>query len=155
MLKYWTPEEKEKLEKISSFEEAADLAVNILSRMNEEGKEVVQLCGPMSTGGAGNLALNMERFQKAVDKAAEKGLLVFDQVPFQNTIIRLCELREDNPEYNWEILDIFYKRIFESGHVKRALFLPGWEKSVGASWERDLVTKLGLVVEEYPLEWLN
>jgi len=153
-LKGITEEEIELLDNIATFEDAAELAVNVLSRMNTTGKEIVQICGPMSTGGLGNQKDNMIRFRLAIDRALDNGLMVFDQLPFQKTIIRLCEAKAEQVDYDWEILEIFYKRIFESGYVHRALFLPGWDKSTGASWERNLVTKLGLVVEEYPVEWL-
>jgi hypothetical protein len=154
MTSYWSERETKALETVSSFEGAADLAVSILSRMNETGREIIQLCGPMSTGGLGNLAANMARFSFAIERAIENGLLVFNQIPFQQVIIRLCNFKDGQPHYNWEILEIFYRRVFESGHVHRALFLPGWESSTGAKWERDLVSRLGITAEDYPSEWL-
>ncbi len=155
MNEHWTEIEIQALAGVSTFEELAEVAVCIVGRMSATGKEVVQICGPMSTGGLGNLKDNMARFRLAIDRAAENGILVFDQIPFQNEIIRLCSFKEGQDKYDWEILEVFYKRIFESGYVHRALFLPGWEDSVGASWERELTTKLGLIVEDYPVEWLQ
>jgi hypothetical protein len=152
---FWTDEEYRRLNRARSYEETAKVALVVLSRMSETGREVVQICGPMSTGGLGNPRDNMARFQLAIHRAQARGLMVFDQLPFQPTIGRLCGFKEGNGKYDWEILEVFYKRIFESGHVHRTLFLPGWEGSVGARWERELVTRLGLIVEDYPASWLE
>jgi hypothetical protein len=152
---HWTEEDLARLEEVTSFEEAAELAVSMLARISGTGKEIVQICGPMSTGGLGDLEQNMERFQLAIERAHERGLLVFNQIPFQKVIIRICSFEEGRPSYDWDILEIFYRRIFESGYVHRTLFIEGWDSSTGATWERNLVTKLSLVVEEYPMEWLR
>jgi hypothetical protein len=108
----------------------------------------------MSTGGLGSFTANMTRFRLAIDKATEHGLQVFDQIPFQQTIIRLCDFKEEQTHYNWDVLENFYRKIFESGHVHRGLFLPDWHSSTGAKWEYHLMARLGLIVEEYPAGWL-
>ncbi len=154
MSEHWTEKEVNILKGISTLEELAEIAISIVTRMSVTGKEIVQICGPMSTGGLGNLRDNMMRFSLAINKATENGIMVFDQTPFQNKIIQICSFKEGQGKYNYEILEIFYRKIFESGHVHRVLFLPGWEGSVGASWERELTIKLGLIVEDYPIEWL-
>ena len=154
-MNHWTEEEMVLLRNVETFEELANIAVSSLERMSREGHEIVQICGPMSTGGLGNFAGNMARFRLAIDRAVDHGLAVFDQLPFQQEIIRLCSFKENQEEYDWEILEIFYRGIFESGHVKRAFFLDGWQNSTGASWERRLVTSLGIPVENYPTEWLT
>ncbi len=154
MIDHWTEEERAALTGVSSFEEAANVALVILARMHAVGHPIVQICGPMSTGGAGNLELNMARFQKAVDIAIERGLTVFDQIPFQDAIIRLSNFHESE-KYNDDILEIFYRRIFEAGYISKALFLPDWHSSKGATWEREFVSRLGLAVDEYPPEWLE
>lgn len=149
----WTEKEITALEGVKSFEEAADIAISILVRMQEAGQPVVQICGPMSTGGRGSLEDNMAHFRRAIDKAVENGLTVFNQTPFQDAIIRLSNYYESK-EYNMDILEVFYRRVFESGHLHKILFLPDWESSIGARWERKLGSELGLTVEEYPSEWL-
>jgi hypothetical protein len=154
MKNFWTDDDHLEVALVTSFEGAASIGIRILERMRQTEREIVQICGPMSTGGLGNLSANMARFQLAIVRAQSQGLLVFDQIPFQNAIIRLSGFEEGRRSYNHDILEIFYRRIFESGHVRRTLFLPGWEGSVGATWERKLVSDLGLVVVEYPEEWL-
>jgi hypothetical protein len=151
---FWTDEERKRLNRAHSYEEAVEVALVILSRMNETGREVVQVCGPMSTGGLGNPADNLALFQLAINRALANNLMVFDQLPFQPMFHRLSQSRAGDGTYDWDILEVFYKKIFASRYVRRALFLPGWEGSIGACWERDLVTRLGLVVEDYPASWL-
>lgn len=159
MQHFWTEEDKARLARVATLEEAADVALAVLERMNQHasqhGREIVQVCGPMSTGGLGNIAANMAHFERAVNVLKHRGLLVFDQMPFQDAIIRICKYKEGDGKYHVEILEVFYRRIFESGHVKRAYFLRDWESSRGATWERWICTELGIIVDEYPDEWLQ
>jgi hypothetical protein len=152
---YWTEKDHLALDNARSFEELSEIALAILTRMQRPTEQVCTICGPMSTGGLGSLEANMARFSLAVNRAKYNGLLVFEQIPFQNAIVRLSLHKTRRGEYNHDILELFYRRVFESRHIHRTLFLPGWEDSVGAKWERNLVTSLGLIVSEYPVEWLN
>ncbi len=154
MNEHWTKAEIEALAQVASFEELAEIGVAIVTRMGTLGREIVQVCGPMSTGGVGNLEANMARFRVAVDRAIENGLTVFDQIPFQEAMVRLCAGLEMRDGYYWEILEVFYTRVFATGQLHRFLFLSGWEESVGAKWEREVAQGFGIAVEEYPHEWL-
>lgn len=54
--------------------------------------------------------------------------------------------------YDHDLLEYFYKPIFESGLIKRLIFLPNWETSYGCKWEMDLALKLGIqivVMDDY------
>ncbi len=121
--------------------------------MRHPEQEIVQICGPMTTGGLGSLEENMAQFSRAIEQAERQGLRVFNQIPFQGAIIRITD-HHDGKEYCVDILEVFYRRIFECGHVSRTLFLPGWQESRGARWERSFVSELGIAAEEYPREWL-
>jgi hypothetical protein len=154
ILDYWTDVETKILKEVGSLEETGDLALVILERMKATGREIVQICGPLTTGGLGSLDMNMARFEFAIRRAQRHDLLVFNQIPFQEAIITLSPRRVAG-EYNMGILEIFYRKIFESGHVSRTLFLPEWESSFGARWERELVTTLGISNEDFPEEWLE
>ncbi|HEY0010918.1 MAG TPA: DUF4406 domain-containing protein [Candidatus Paceibacterota bacterium] len=155
MDEYWTEIEREALKEANSYEEAADIAIAILARMRDLGQPIVQICGPMSTGGLGSLRENMQRFQRAVDIAIAKGITVFNQVAFQEAIIRLSNYKEGSEEYGMDILERFYQRVFEAGYIDAFMFLPGWESSIGTRWEREVGSKLGIEVKEYPIEWLE
>jgi hypothetical protein len=143
---YWTDEEKLALEKAETFQHLTEVALLILNKMPQP---IVQVCGPISTGGAGSMEKNMRRFQLAIDFLAGEGLNTFDQLPFQDAMMRISTHLNDGT-YDMDILEIFYRGIFESGHIKKGYFLPDWQSSVGATWERNLLTKIGLPIEEYP-----
>lgn len=154
MHEHWTNTEVEALKRASTFEQTADIAIVILASMRALDQPVVQICGPMSTGGLGNLNRNLAYFQRAIDVASEKGLTVFNQIPFQQAIDRIDQVSK-NGQYCMDILEVFYRRVFESGHISKTLFLPDWQSSIGATWERNLVAELGIPIEEYPTEWLE
>ncbi len=68
---------------------------------------------------------------------------------------RLSDKYPKENGYYIATLEFFYKKIFESGFINKALFLPGWQDSKGATWERNLAQKLNIIVEEYPEKWLK
>ena len=149
---YWTENDIERLRMAKTLEEAGDIGVMILERMHASGKEIVQVCGPMTTGGLGTLSENMERFAIAIEQARAHGLLVFNQIPFQEAIERLTSHLDE--EYCTDILDIFFRKILGCGYVSRALFLSDWESSRGARWEWDFVRSCGIPASPYPDTWL-
>ena len=151
---HWDEEDKARLLEVQSYEELAELALRILSRMEDPERPTIQVCGPMTTGGRGSFRANMDFFRFAIDRARAAGHNVFDQVVFQEAVVRLSGYAEDRP-YDTRILDDFYHPVFKSGLVHVTLFLPKWKTSRGATWERELVTSLGIKVEEYPREWLS
>lgn len=151
---FWTAEEHTRLEKAPDLNELADVALIILERMSLSNREIVQICGPMTTGGLGSREANMARFQLAIERALQNGLFVFDQLPFQAGMIRLSAAKAAG-QYDMGILEIFYRKVFESGYIGRTLFLPLWQSSTGTTWEYARVTRLGIIVEDYPAAWLE
>jgi len=147
-------EERKMLETVRTFHELANLAIAALKRRKDDGREIVQICGPFTTGGCGDLEGNMERFKRAIEVAEKHGLVVFDQTAFQDAMVRICKWGE-GCEYPTEILTVFYDAVLRSGHIRKGIFLPDWESSIGASWERGFLTELGLAVEDYPPEWIT
>lgn len=145
---YWNDEDKLALNKAETFQHLAEVALAILKKMPQP---IVQICGPISTGGKGDMKKNMKRFQNAIDILSESGVSVFDQLPFQESMMRITTHLKDG-KYDMDILEIFYKDIFESGLIKKGYFLPDWQSSVGANWERNTLSKIGLPIEEYPEE---
>ncbi len=125
----------------------------ILAALAQSGQEVVQICGPMTTGGLGSLEANMKRFAHAIDQARANGRQVFNQIPFQEVIIRVTD-HHAGGAYRMDILTDFYRPLFESKLITCTLFLPGWEDSTGASQERVYAELVGIAIEEYPQEWL-
>jgi len=151
---YWSEAENIALQGITSFDQMVPVGIGILERMAQRNSHIIQICGPMSTGGRGSLLANMAHFQSAVSKASQNGLCIFDQTPFQEAMIRLGTDWETRREYCLDILHIFYRGIFKSGHIHELMFLPDWESSVGARWEYEEGRTLGLKISDYPTEWL-
>ena len=147
--------DKNKLNSVETFEELADIGIDILKQMSLSGKPIVEICGPISTGGLGNLEKNLAFLESSIKIANKKGLQVFDQTPFEGAMKRLSIKYPKKDGYDVSILEIFYRKIFESRLISKALFLPDWQSSKGATWERKLALKLGITVEEYPIEWLS
>lgn len=145
---------KDKLDSAETFEELADIGIKMLEKLSLSGKPIVEICGPISTGGLGSIKDNIKLLEKAIEIANRKGLQVFNQAPFESAMARLSKKYPLVDGYCVAILEIFYRRIFESGLIKKALFLPDWQSSKGATWERNVTKSLGIEVEEYPVEWL-
>jgi hypothetical protein len=122
--------------------------------MKCEHAEIVQICGPMSTGGCGDFQRNMARFNAAIEVALRHGVAVFNQVLFQKEVIRICNWKVGSP-YPMELLETFYGRIFLSGFLTKGLFLPDWDTSFGSRWERKLLASLGLATDDYPAAWMD
>ena len=151
---FWSEREKKDLEIITSFKEAAEIAVPVLYRMrlSDDNSPIYQICGPISTGGLGSTEANLCFFNRAIQVAEYHGLLVFDQLPFQEAFDRIAS--QSNGDYCTDILDIFYREVFGSGLIDVFSFLRGWGTSKGSTWEREIASKFGIRVEDYPMEWL-
>ncbi len=151
---HWTEIEKQALKGVTTFEDMLPIAITILKRMTELGKPTHQVCGPISTGGRGSVQANSEYFKNAIRVAQERGLVVFDQFPFQEKMAELAAPFEARKEYCNDILHVFYRGIFKSGLIDTMLFLPDWQSSKGATWERNEAKELGITIKDYPEEWL-
>lgn len=146
--------EKEALKRASSLEEVAKIALTALGRLRSSGHQIVQICGPITTGGLGSVEANVARFKFAVQRASENGFVVFDLPAFQEAIGRVTNFQKDAP-YNWGILDDFIGKVLGSGYISRAFFLPGWESSTGSKWEREQLKRLEIPFQDFPAEWLK
>ena len=130
-LRYYTERDLLAIEQAEDFHELAKVALGVLER---KPCPAVMVCGPISTGGFG-MAQNERVFERAIEELVDHELA--------------CDL-EGRPDYCHDILNVLYTQIFLSGWVRGGLFLPGWESSTGATWERQFLQECGLLVEEYP-----
>lgn len=152
---FQTETRRQALENATTLEEVAQIALCATLEIKAQGHQIVQICGPISTGGRGGLEANLHFFKLATHVAVKNGFVVFDLPFFQDPIIRVTHYgKEENGAYLWEILELFFEPIFRSGALSKAFFLPGWQSSIGARWEREKLTELGIPIEEYPSEWL-
>lgn len=152
---YWS-EHLMDLHNASSFPEVGEIALRVLDLMPDG--DIHQVCGPISTGGFGCRDKNRQLFGFAVDELVRQGHLVFNQVPLEYSFQKLVKpwmAANPDADYPMPILEEVYARIFESGRIKVAMFLPDWHDSFGTRWEHDKVTSLGIEVCDYPREWLR
>lgn len=140
---YWTDAEKAALQAATSFSDLAAIALVVLARMP---KPIRQVCGPISTGGLGSIEANVARFDATITMLIEDGYNVFDQIPFEEHIIRIPG-RDWDRELNIRLLEEFYLPIFQSGHISILCFIPGWESSDGASWEHERGPEFGMEIQ--------
>jgi len=140
---YWEKEDFEKLETAPTYADLFLIAKDVLERMPQP---VGQVCGPISTGGAGSVEKNLKRFDDTIADLQQQGMEIFNQVPFEIPIQRFNSLRGSNT-YDDRLLNDFYLPIFESRLVQKLYFLSDWESSVGAKWEHEQALRLGLEIE--------
>jgi hypothetical protein len=149
-----TTAELERLEAAQDYIQLSRIGLDILSEMASHGRSVIMISGPMSTGGAGSLQANMDRFNRAIEQARRRGFFVFDQTPFQDAMIRISKYVEGVSEYDHDILHVFYRALLQSGNIHEVLFLDDWQSSIGATWEHEECERLGIKTDDYPMEWI-
>lgn len=129
-----------------SFEALAEIGVENLRKQGECGV----VCGPLSTGGTNHQMHNFEIFNAAIRGLKREGQNIFDQTPYEFGLRRLAFKWEEegNKGYCMPILDVFYRKLFESGHIKRGWFIPGWQSSFGAKYEREKLAAHGAAITD-------
>ncbi len=140
-----------------SFAELVPIALTELEKF-PNGCGVV--CGPISTGGRGNIEVNLKVFLGTIDALRAKGHAIFSQKPYEERIFFFrTRWRAEDPArtdaYYMPILHDFYYPIFRHGIIKEAWFIPGWESSFGAGWERKTLAELGVTIHDLTPEWID
>lgn len=139
---YWKDEDSNHLTEAKSVADIFAVAQIVLSRMS--GK-MGQVCGPVTNGGFGSVEENLNHLSKQIEELQEKGLTVFDQIPFEETFHRVVRDETLNQKYQ-NILTDFYEPLFTLGRIDTLYFVKGWESSRGANWEHDKAKELGLSI---------
>ncbi len=142
-LKYWRDTDFVDLENAHTAKEMFLITERIISRMP---RPIVQVCGPIATGGLGSLEANLGAFNEEIKKLQSKGLHVFDQMPFEMPMQKLKKDLKPG-EYAYSILDDFYLPLFKSGNISALYFMPNWQTSKGAQWEHELAKDLGIEIK--------
>lgn len=140
---YWTSEDFDTLRNAKAMTEVFAVASSILSRMPDT---LAQVCGPVSSGGKGNIEDNLEYLSSCIDELQKGGLYIFDQMPFEETFHRIIREEAEQQKYT-NILTDFYEPLFNIGKIKTLYFIPGWESSRGANWEHDKALELGMEIK--------
>lgn len=147
----YTPEHISKIEDCKDFADAVKISLNALELMPQP---IVQVCGPITSGGKGSVKENIAIIKNAIKKLENEGLSVFNQTQFEKKFAKLREesgLNDD--ESNKLVLENFYEEIFNRKLIKRFYFVPGWETSTGSRWERERAKKLGIEIVDLPEEF--
>jgi hypothetical protein len=136
--------EKSKTESFSSLSDKA------LEDLKDMGRAAI-VCGPITTGGYDSVKDNIKVFETAINLLKSRGLKVFNQVPYEPLLWKLKDRwkKAGNTGYCTPILTDFYLPLYRSGHIYKAYFLPGWESSFGAKWERKELKALGIEIIDF------
>lgn len=140
--KYFSFDDEQRMTQSETFEELAEIAIEILGRMPGE---VGIVCGPISSGGKGTVEANIAEFGNRIEELKSQGLEIFDQMPFELHMWRIKETPYYDPTRN-HLLEEFYGRLFASEKLTTFYFIPGWESSYGASWENNVARDLGKTI---------
>ncbi len=143
--KYWNEEDWADLDKAEFIVDLFYIAERVLKRIPNP---VAQVCGPISTGGVGSLEANLNIFNQTIKNLQDKGLHIFDQMPFEEKMKEIKEkIIKSNQEYSQEIIHDFYEPLFSLGMIKTFYFIPGWESSTGANMEHNLALKYNIEIK--------
>ncbi|MFZ1987777.1 MAG: hypothetical protein WAV21_01950 [Minisyncoccia bacterium] len=142
--------------KTDSFAELVSLAL-VQLRKFPNGAGVV--CGPISTGGRG-VEQNLKIFSGSIEALKLQNFDIFSQIPYEEKIFAFRRRWQDaDPsragQYYMPILEEFYHPLFHTGLIKKAWFIPGWESSFGATWEREQLTSLGAEIIDLDENWVE
>lgn len=161
----WIDEEIQKVNVAQDLHCLCEIGIEHITRRcaGLSGVNVVQICGPMTTGGilkpdgTADFDANMRRFKRAVElvyaRSESDGFVLFNQIPLQPGIIRVLDYF-NQPEYPLSVLDDIYVPIFQRKLVTKVYMLPGWDRSIGSRIEFEAATQNGISVEEIPLDWV-
>src|SRR3989338_7045509 len=138
--KYWEEKDWKDLEKVESVKDLYNIAKRIIDRMP---KPFVQVCGPITTGGAGSIEKNLDLFNNTITQLQNNGLVVFDQMPFEIPM-QILKNKFSKEKILKEMLNDFYIPIIESKMASTYYFIPNWESSSGSKWEHKKAKEFGI-----------
>lgn len=150
---HWEEHHIEKAKTTREFKRIGELVCEVAEKMP---KPLFMISGPMTTGGLGHYSKNIVLFQHAIEEALKEGVYVFNQTMLEEHLQRLVrEWLACNPDSGYcnHVLTDIYDVLLASGHLQGVYFLPGWETSRGARWERETAEKHSLAIYDYPEEW--
>ena len=141
-----------------SFKELLDVALDELGGFHGTAEV---LCGPMTTGGTGNMLTNLVAFNDAVQILKQQGRPMWNQIPYEYGLALLeSQWRLDTNDQGpcRPIIDHFYSPLFDHTPrlIKRAWFIEGprgWKTSRGAQWEHAHISKLPIKIEYFRESW--
>lgn len=147
--RYWKESDTEKLKLAKTIPDLCKVAFMVIHRMP---RPVVQVCGPISTGGLGSVEENLMVFRRYIQAMQKKGRHVFDQMPFEPPMQRIRAACRDR-SIERSILYDFYLPLFKSGSISELVFMPNWKESIGACWEfaQGTILKMKITLLSHPV----
>ena len=125
------------------IEQLQNLALYALENLRASNQPVLQICGPISSGGFGSVKENIEYLQSVIYEVQRAGFSVFDQLEYERDLDWIMGPSTDDDHM---ILEYFYDPILRSGYISGLVFVPLWETSVGCLWENKLGMSLNLPI---------
>lgn len=92
--------DKKRIKKSKTYKEIMVIAMRNVKAVYDKytvGKKtpaMMQVCGPISTGGAGNVKDNLALFETAICTIKKIGYYVFNQIPYEDAMGRIKKERE-------------------------------------------------------------
>lgn len=128
------------IEKAQTFEDLYQIASAVVNRI---GPPVRFVCGPISAnGGTKSRERNMQIFTSYIELLENRGLKIFNQLPFEESLWRILATGESEDH----LLETLYLPLFKSGAFNCFYFIPNWESSFGARWEHQQALILGIEI---------
>ncbi|MDE2010855.1 MAG: hypothetical protein KGI61_01550 [Patescibacteria group bacterium] len=150
----WTESDMNAVNSAESFEQLGEIAVHLLWRFPPY---LHMSSGPMTTGGVGSLEGNLLVHKAIIELLYDEiGLQMWSQLPFEDRMAVLSrEWHRNHPQemYCMPLLEGFYTRVFSTRRIVSLQMIYGWQTSRGATWEADQCRKLGIRVNELPVEF--
>lgn len=142
--------------KTTSLAELAQIAIAELHKF-PNGSEIV--FGPISTGGRGSVEENLRIFDATI-KTLQRERPIFSQIPYEGQISLFRKRwQESDPsragQYYMPILEEFYYPLIQTRLIKRGWFIPGWNSSFGARWERERLEEVNADICDLANEWID
>lgn len=154
-----TKKQRQKITNAETFTSLLQIAMKSITtaRKKYKGAKVIELCAPISSGGKGSVEANLAEMNKAIKMLKKLNYILFSQMPYEEKIGELKKEQEKKTKrklaYNMNVLLDFYEPLFEKGYTDMLIFLPGWESSIGASWEHTKGKILGIKTRQLKDNW--
>lgn len=130
---------------MASIEVFRVLVGEAIEDMKKLPPPLVRIAGPLRTGGDGYEA-NLLRFKRGEELLRSRGLTVFGYTgKYADAIKAAYDIHFEH----------FHIPILRSGFIQSIFFLPKWDESRGAAYERKLCEDLGVSIYDITREELS
>lgn len=140
-MRLWvTEEDRIGIARAMTIEELREIAFRILERIP---RPTGMVCGPISSGGWGNIKANILTLLEAIERLQRNGKNIFNQTIFEDAFTRIMKTRINLID-PFLLLEEFYRPLFEGGGITTLYFLRAWRSSLGTCWEHEEAKRLGM-----------